>query len=63
MGVGLFFRGRGGEGEGGGEVLVARTCAQATARAAARPQGVKSFDDNPGSGGQPRGQALPPGSC
>ena len=55
-GVGLFFKGRGGEGEGEGEWLVGGWCfgerannaAHTTVKAGALPQGVKSFDDNPG---------------
>jgi len=55
-GVGLFFKGRGGEGEGEGEGLVGGCCfgesannaAHTTVKAGALPQGVKSFDDNPG---------------
>jgi len=55
-GVGLFFKGRGGEGEGEGEVRgglclgeSANSAAHTTVKAGALPQGVKSFDDNPGS--------------
>ena len=58
-GVGLFFKGRGGEGEGEGEggrgglwlmgEMSANKAAHTTVKAGALPQGVKSFDDNPGS--------------
>jgi len=55
-GVGLFFKGRGGEGEGEGEGRgglclgeSANSAAHTTVKAGALPQGVKSFDDNPGS--------------
>ena len=55
-GVGLFFKGRGGEGEGEGELRgglclgeSANSAAHTTVKAGTLPQGVKSFDDNPGS--------------
>jgi len=70
-GVGLFFKGRGGEGEGEGEVrgglcfgeLSANNAAHTTVKAGALPQGVKSFDDNPGSELFDRCIVLLPCSC